>query len=109
MNFMKNTIFKKPDKAELPKEQVLHSGVLAVWGSPGSGKSTVATKLAKHLADKKKNVVLLLCDMTAPMLPCICPPSDLENNHSFGSILAAPLVTEPLVKYHMFHPKDLDK
>ena len=35
--------------------------------------------------------------MTAPMLPCICPPSDLENNHSLGSILAAPHVTEPLV------------
>lgn len=108
MNFMKNTIFKKPDKAELPKEQVLHSGVLAVWGSPGSGKSTVATKLAKHLADKKKNVVLLLCDMTAPMLPCICPPSDLENNHSLGSILAAPHVTEPLVKYHMITHKKMD-
>jgi MinD-like ATPase involved in chromosome partitioning or flagellar assembly len=108
MNFMKNTIFKKPDKVELPKEQVLHSGVLAVWGSPGSGKSTVATKLAKHLADKKKNVVLLLCDMTAPMLPCICPPSDLENNHSLGSILAAPHVTEPLVKYHMITHKKMD-
>lgn len=108
MNFMKNTIFRKPDKAEPTKEQVLHSGVLAVWGSPGSGKSTVATKLAKHLADKKKNVVLLLCDMTAPMLPCICLPSDLENNHSLGSILAAPHVTEPLVKYHMITHKKMD-
>lgn len=108
MNFMKNTIFKKPDKADPTNEQVLHSGVLAVWGSPGSGKSTVATKLAKHLADKKKNTVLLLCDMTAPMLPCICPPSDLENNHSLGSILAAPHVTEPLVKYHMITHKTMD-
>lgn len=46
--------------------------VLAVWGSPGSGKSTVAVKLAKYLAGKKRNVILLTCDMTAPMLPCIC-------------------------------------
>ena len=69
--------------------------VLAVWGSPSSGKTTVSVKLAKHLADKKRNVVLLLCDMTAPMLPCICPPSDLEWERSLGSILAATHVTIP--------------
>ena len=108
MNFMKNSVFKKTDKAEQPKEQVLHGGVLAVWGSPGSGKTTVAAKLAKHLADKRKNVVLLLCDMTAPMLPCICPPSDLECEKSLGSILAAPHVNESLVKYHMITHKKMD-
>lgn len=100
MNFKKNSIFSKSDKATPPKEQVLHGGVLAIWGSPGSGKSVVATKIAKQLADKKKNVILLLCDMTAPMLPCICPPSDLETEKSLGSILAAPHVTESIVKYH---------
>lgn len=108
MNFIKNTIFKKSDKQLLPKEQVLHGGVLAVWGSPGSGKSTVAVKLAKYLADKKKNVVLALCDMTAPMLPCICSPSDLEEEKSLGSILAAPHVNESLVKYHMITHKRMD-
>jgi KaiC/GvpD/RAD55 family RecA-like ATPase len=35
------------------------SGILAVWGSPGSGKTITAVKIAKHLADRKKNVVLL--------------------------------------------------
>lgn len=108
MNFMKNSVFKKTDKAETPTEQVLHGGVLAVWGSPGSGKTAVAAKLAKHLADKQKNVVLLLCDMTAPMLPCICPPSDLECEKSLGSILAAPHVNESLVKYHMITHKKMD-
>lgn len=101
MNFIKNSIFNKGDTATPPKEQQLHGGVLAVWGSPGSGKSITATKLAKYLADKKKNVILLLCDMTAPMLPCICPPCELECVKSLGSILAAPHVTESLVKYHM--------
>jgi hypothetical protein len=48
-----------------------------------------------------KNVVLLLCDMTAPMLPCICPPSELEGEHSLGSILAAAHVTEPLIKHNL--------
>lgn len=108
MNFKKNTIFSKSDKATLPKEQVLHGGVLAVWGSPGSGKSVVASKIAKQLADKKKNVILVMCDMTAPMLPCICPPSDLESEKSLGSILAAPHVTETLVQYHMITHKKTD-
>ena len=70
MNFMRNSIFKKPDKAEPPTEQVLHGGILAVWGSPGSGKTTVAAKLAKHLADKRKNVVLVLCDMLIDIECC---------------------------------------
>ena len=108
MNFVKNSIFSKSSKDEKPKEQVLHGGVLAVWGSPSSGKTTVATKIAKHLADKKKNVVLLLCDMTAPMLPCICPPSELECEKSLGSILAAPHVNESLVKYHMITHKKME-
>ena len=101
MNFMKNSIFSREQKAEPMKEDVLHGGVLAVWGSPGSGKSTVAVKLAKYLADKKKNVVLVLCDMTAPMLPCICPPSDLECQKSLGSILSATHVIEPLSLIHI--------
>ena len=107
MNFMKNSIFSREQKAEPMKEDVLYGGVLAVWGSPGSGKSTVAVKLAKYLADKKKNVVLVLCDMTAPMLPCICPPSDLECQKSLGSILSATHVIEPLVKYNMITHKKM--
>ncbi|PYG86796.1 MinD-like ATPase involved in chromosome partitioning or flagellar assembly [Ruminiclostridium sufflavum DSM 19573] len=114
LNFKKNTIFCRGTKEETVKEDILHSGVLAVWGSPGSGKTTTAVKLAKYLADKKKNVVLVLCDMTAPMLPCICPPSDLEcekNSNwpygSLGSILSAAHVTEPLVKYNMITHKKM--
>lgn len=114
INFKKNTIFSREDKEKMVKEDILHGGVLAVWGSPGSGKTTTAVKLAKYLANKKKNVVLVLCDMTAPMLPCICPPSDLECDKiskrpygSLGSILSAAHVTEPLVKYNMITHKKM--
>ena len=71
-----------------------------VWGSPGSGKTTVAVKLAARLAGQKRDVALLLCDMNTPMLPCICPPSDLEEEHSLGSILAAAHVSESLVRHN---------
>lgn len=80
--------------------------MLAVWGSPGSGKTTVAVKLAARLAMQKRDVALLLCDMNTPMLPCICPPGDLEEEHSLGSILAAARVSESLVRHNcMVHKR----
>ena len=101
LNFKKGGIFSRntePDRMEQEAEN--SAQVLAVWGSPGCGKTTVAVKLAKYLADKKKNVVLVLCDMTAPMLPCICPADELESEHSLGSILAATHVTDSLIKHN---------
>ena len=99
LSFKKAGIFSRGSGQEDACEQEDQSGgVLAVWGSPGSGKTTVAVRLAKYLADKRRNVILLLCDMTAPMLPCICPAADLECERSLGSVLAAAHVSENLVK-----------
>lgn len=108
LNFKKGGIFSRSgggEDAYEPEEQ--GGGVLAVWGSPGSGKTTAAVKLAKHLAGRKKNAVLLLCDMTAPMLPCVCPASELECERSLGSILAAAHVSENLVKNNLVTHKRL--
>ena len=101
LNFKKGSIFSRSagnedDYEEYKQED--QGGVLAVWGSPGSGKTTVAARIAKHLAGKRKNTILLLCDMSAPMLPCICPPRDLENKGSLGSVLAAAHVSDSLIK-----------
>lgn len=107
MNFLKNGIFTHKEEEEPSDGQAGSEDcgspyhTLAVWGSPGSGKTTVAVKLARHLAAKKKNVVLLLCDMTAPMLPCICPPGDLEGGCSLGSVLAAAHISGSLVKRNL--------
>lgn len=79
-------------------ESAERGGILAVWGSPSSGKSTTAAKLAKYLADRNRNTLLLLCDMTAPMLPCLCPPSDLDGEGSLGSVLAAARATPNLTR-----------
>ena len=76
MNFRKASIFQRD--TEKPEEQNDSGGMLAVWGSPGSGKTVTAVKIAKMLSARKKNVILLLCDMAAPMLPCICPADALE-------------------------------
>lgn len=99
MNFKKTGIFRRGrDDVYEQEAQTENGGVLAVWGSPGSGKTVTAVKLAKALADKKKNVALVLCDMTAPMLPCVCPPSDLECERSLGAILAVPRISDALIK-----------
>lgn len=107
LNIKKHSIFSREEKRDCQEYQD-KGGVLAVWGSPGSGKTTVAVKLAKYLADRKRNVSLLLCDMTAPMLPCICPPGELESEHSLGSILAATHVTQNLVRQNCVVHKHLD-
>lgn len=101
MNFLKNSIFSRRSGEELPEQvQENENQMLAVWGSPGSGKTTVAVKLAARLAMQKRDVALLLCDMNTPMLPCICPPGELEEEHSLGSILAATHVSESLVRHN---------
>lgn len=82
MNFRKASIFQRD--TEKPEEQNDSGGMLAVWGSPGSGKTVTAAKIAKMLSARKKNVILLLCDMAAPMLPCICPADALESKGSLA-------------------------
>lgn len=98
MNFKRNSLFQRNLDMEGEMESEIEGGVLAVWGSPASGKTTVAVKLADYLARKKKNVLLIFADMTAPPLPCICASTDLEGERSLGSILAAAHVTENLIK-----------
>lgn len=43
--------------------------MLAVWGSPGAGKTVTAVKLAAELAKRKKNVVLVFTDLPPPRSP----------------------------------------
>jgi MinD-like ATPase involved in chromosome partitioning or flagellar assembly len=75
----------------------MKNNMLAIWGSPSSGKTAVSVKLAKCLANRKQNVTLVLCDVTAPPLHLIVSPSELENEASLGSILSAPNITEQTI------------
>lgn len=100
--------FKIKKRANQPESEEVHevgkhqAQILAVWGSPGCGKTTVSVKIAKHLAEKKKNVILVLSDMTLPMMPCICPMDELENIWSLGNVLAAPHVTKGLIEENSY-------
>jgi cellulose biosynthesis protein BcsQ len=101
MNFLKDSLFRRSTSDTREPMQEESGGTLAVWGSPGSGKTVTAVKIARHLASRKKNVILLLCDMTAPMMPCLCPPSDLECDKSLGSLFAAQHISGDLIKHNL--------
>ena len=58
MNFRKASIFQRD--TEKPEEQNDSGGMLAVWGSPGSGKTVTAVKIAKMLSARKKNVISMV-------------------------------------------------
>lgn len=95
------SIFQRDNTDSVPM-----GNVVAVWGSPSCGKTTVSAKLAHYLASRKKNVILLLCDMVSPPMPCLCNPADLVEEHSLGNILGAAHVTQALIKENCtFHKK----
>lgn len=71
--------------------------VLAVWGSPSSGKTLVSAKLANYITNKGYDVALVLCDMDAPPLHLLVPLNRIEEQKSLGSILAAIKINENLI------------
>ena len=107
MNFIKRSIFSRDREEEESGPEKDGYQMLAVWGSPGSGKTTVAVKLAARLAMQRRDVALLLFDMATARRPCSCARGDLEEEHSLGSILAASHVSESLVKNNCITHKRL--
>lgn len=67
--------------------------MIALWGSSGSGKSTITAALAAALAHKEKNVVVLSLDMKTPSLPLFLPTAQLTINHSIGEVLGGKTLT----------------
>ncbi len=63
--------------------------IIAVWGSPHSGKTTLATTLATAIYDSfNTTVILVYADPETPMLPVIFPNAKNENLGSVGAILS---------------------
>ena len=60
--------------------------MLTIMGSPGSGKTTTAVKLARTLAARRKNVILVLCDPFTPVIPALLP-AGTEHDTSLGFLL----------------------
>ena len=72
--------------------------LLAIWGSPGSGKTTLAAKLAWQYGREGLRTALVFCDWSTPMLPCVREEGELLEQHSLGSIFAARRIVPALVE-----------
>ncbi len=70
-----------------------HGNMLAIAGSPGSGKTALAVKLAAEIAGKRKNVILVCSDPFVPSVPFLLP-MDTEQEVSLGALLTAPVLTQ---------------
>lgn len=91
------SLFKKKKQHDNEK-QIVDKRVIAVWGSPYSGKTTIATKLAVSLTQKEKNVAILYTDFRIPTLPMIVDKSAFEQApFSVGELLQLESVTEDMI------------
>lgn len=70
--------------------------ILAVWGSPSSGKTVTAVKIARELSLKKMNVAVVLCDAVCPALPTVLKTKKPAEG-SIGEVLSASSVTQELI------------
>ncbi len=69
--------------------------IIAVWGSPNSGKTTFSTKLASTIYEKyKKTVIVLYTDMDTPVLPVMFPNFKSEHLASVGTALSKPEILQ---------------
>lgn len=65
------------------------SKVIAVWGAPGTGKTTFAVKLALSIYDQYNATVLMLsCDNQTPVLPVLFPRRKANEMYSVGAALS---------------------
>lgn len=77
---------------------MLDRQITAIWGSGYSGKTVLTVKIAKELAAKKKNVLIIHCDEEVPVLPLLLPID--ESTTTIGDILSIP---EPTVNDLLRH------
>ncbi|MGL5434556.1 MAG: MinD/ParA family ATP-binding protein [Lachnospiraceae bacterium] len=67
--------------------------VLAIMGSPASGKTMAAIKLAQALAFRKKNVVVVFCHPFTPTIPTVVS-AGVTHDTSLGALFTAPSLTQ---------------
>ena len=71
---------------------------IAIWGSPHSGETTFATKLACAIYEEyQSTVIVLYSDMVTPTLPIIFPNEKSEEMTSIGNVLSEVEITKESV------------
>lgn len=74
------------------------SKLIAVWGSPDSGKTAFAVKLASVVYERYTSTVMVLsCDDMIPALPCLFPNIEADEMYSLGAPLSQTEITQQAV------------
>jgi MinD-like ATPase involved in chromosome partitioning or flagellar assembly len=66
--------------------------ILAIWGNPNCGKTTTSIKIGRELSLKKKNVIIVMCDILCPESMIVLPYVK-AGGKSLGSLLSAPNIS----------------
>lgn len=77
------------------------SKTIAVWGSPGSGKSMYCCILAKALTRNKQKAIIINADPSAPMLPIWLPEQVIQTSASIGQVLSSVEIDTTLIASHV--------
>ncbi|WP_141499725.1 ParA family protein [Paenibacillus luteus] len=78
-----------------------NKSLIAVWGSPSSGKTLTTVKLAQAFAAQKQNVLILCCDALCPSISTIAP-QEAAKHASLGELLSLPsLSQEDVLRFAM--------
>ncbi|GAA0782086.1 ParA family protein [Hathewaya limosa] len=71
----------------------MNNQIIAIWGNPFSGKTSLSIKIAEKLSLKKKNVIVVFSDIISPTIMTVLPYIKTENK-SLGRILSAPEINQ---------------
>ena len=62
--------------------------IIAIWGNPNSGKTTLSIKIANELIKKNKSVILVMADPYAPAIHTVLPFTETKDQ-SLGELLSS--------------------
>lgn len=78
------------------------SKIIAVWGSPGSGKSMFCSVLAKMFTREKRHKAIIISgDQMTPMLPVWLPDQIIETESSVGNVLTSLEIDSAITASHV--------
>jgi DNA replication protein DnaC len=55
--------------------------IIAIWGNPNSGKTTLSIKIANELIKKNKSVILVMADPFAPAIHTVLPFTETKDSN----------------------------
>lgn len=86
-NFRGNPKIKGKKKNNKNNKILINNQIIAIWGSPGSGKTTLAIKIAEYLSEQNLNTIIVHDDVVCPVIPTIGTNLKRQEEKSLGKVL----------------------